>query len=746
MRIRTLPVLTVAAGVTAGVMTMALVGTQAPATAGVYTAAQASAGRAAYVENCAACHRADLGGANEAPQLAGDDFLRLWAPRTSADLLQYMQNGMPPSSPGGLAADVYLGIAAYILQANGAPAGTQALSVVRAVSIGTAATAQPAAAQVAQAAAPEQGGGTAPAAGGGATQVRRVVTDFVPVTDAYLRNPSPNDWIMMRGNYEMWGHSTLDQINRENVGQLSLAWARVMGQVGANQGAPLVHDGMMFLPNPWGQVQALDAVTGDLIWDFPGVGPMDDLRTTHFGQVRSVFLYEDRVYVVEPDNTVVALDARNGAVVWEAPRGGDGLITNSSGPIVANCVVIVGCTTQSGPTPCEVTGHDAQTGEELWRNHTVPRPGEPGDETWRGVPYENRWCTGVWGQLAYDPVLDLVHYGSSGNCPGPDVQRGVAGLNATNFGTDTRFAVRPRTGEVVWSHQVLPQDNWDQECTFEMMIIDTATNPNPNAEAMFAVNPNVAGQTRRTLSGMPCKAPVFWSLDAATGEFLYARQTWEFATNLVEGIDPASGQVFINQDTVFFEAGQTVFFCGSFTGGRDWTSGAYDPARHIMIQPTIDRCTESTSRTDRAPEPRFSYNTTNKTVPNPNLPQGDDYPAGRITAVNVETGQTAWQYQQHASIYSPVLTTAGGLLFSNDVDRFFAAHDLDTGAKIWETRLATGGSGTTVTYAVGGRQYIGVVTSSNGLGNPGDAIHADVDSATGTGGNMIYVFALPAAR
>jgi alcohol dehydrogenase (cytochrome c) len=371
------------------------------------------------------------------------------------------------------------------------------------------------------------------------------VKNFTTVTDQYLRNPSPDDWIMMRGNYEMWGYSRLNKINRNNVGQLTLVWSRAMGPVGANQGAPLVHNGTMFLPNPWGQVQALDAATGDLIWNFQGVGPLtaETLHTTHFGQLRSVFLYQGNVYAVEPDNAVVALDARTGKLLWRTPRGGNGYITNSSGPIVVNNVVIAGCMTQSGPTPCEVTGHDAETGKELWRKNPVPRPGEPGDETWRGVPFEKRWCTGVWGEIAYDPILDLVHFGSSGNCPGPDVQRGVAGLNATNFGTDTRFAVRPRTGEVVWSHQVLPQDNWDQECTFEMMIIDTTTNPNPNAEAMYATNPNVKGQTHRTLSGMPCKTPVFWSLDAKTGEFIYARQPWKFATNLIQSIDPVKGEV-----------------------------------------------------------------------------------------------------------------------------------------------------------------------------------------------------------
>jgi len=571
---------------------------------------------------------------------------------------------------------------------------------------------------------------------------QNVIQDYEPVTDEMLRNPDPNDWIMLRGNYEMWGYSTLDQINRENVGQLTLAWARVMGQDGANQGSALVHNGIMFLSNPWDQVQAIDAATGDLIWDYTrerlevsfAEGP---LRSTWGQRTRSVALWDDKVFFVTSDNIVVALDATNGQVVWETPRGGDGYATNTSGPIVVDGIVIAGANCQVAPFGCYVTGHDAETGEELWRNEVIPHPGEPGDETWGGVPFESRWCTGVWGQLTYDPVTNLVNYGSTGTCPAPDVQRGVTG-EARMQGTDTRWAVRPETGEIVWSHQILPQDNWDQECTFDMMIVPTVVNPNPEAEGMYAANVAVAGSERRVLAGMPCKNPVFWALDSETGEFIYARQTWEGATNLYASIDATTGVPQIDTSKLLTEAGQTIFFCTTYGGGRDWPSGAYDPERNIMIQPTRDRCTNSTSRTDREPTPEFTYNTQNETVPNPNLPQGADYPAGRVTAVNVETGDTAWQYTLHPSNYSPVLATAGGLLFNNDADRYFFALDLDTGERIWQTRLGSPGSGYTTTYAVDGRQYIAVVAGANAGGNQ---LAPDIDSTSGA--NMVYVFALP---
>ena len=204
--------------------------------------------------------------------------------------------------------------------------------------------------------------------------------------------------------------------------------------------------------------------------------------------------------------------------MWEYSRGGDGYVANTSGPIIANGVLIAGGSCQNAPFGCYVTGHDIATGKELWRNEVIPHPGEPGDETWGGTSFFNRWCTGVWGQIVYDPIQNLVHYGSSGTCPASDWPRGVAGKHATLAGTNTRWAVRPETGKVVWRRQLLPQDNWDQECTFEMMLVDTAMHPNPKAEGMLAANASVAKDRVRTLVGMPCKNPVFWALDAETGE------------------------------------------------------------------------------------------------------------------------------------------------------------------------------------------------------------------------------------
>jgi glucose dehydrogenase len=184
------------------------------------------------------------------------------------------------------------------------------------------------------------------------------------------------------------------------------------------------------------------------------------------------------------------------------------------------------------------------------------------------------------GQLTYDPDLDMLFYGSSGVGPASETQRNMPG--ATMAGTDTRFGVKPKTGEVVWRHQVLPRDNWDQECTFEMMVINTPVNPEASAAGMLSINPDAKRGPRKTLTGIPCKTGIAWSFDAANGEFLWAKQTVE--QNLVEKIDP-KGLVTVNEDIVLKEPGKTYHMCPTFTGGRDWPSGAYNPKTNVMFIP-----------------------------------------------------------------------------------------------------------------------------------------------------------------
>ena len=557
----------------------------------------------------------------------------------------------------------------------------------------------------------------------------RTVSNFVTVTDQMMRAPKPEDWLIHRGNYQAWGYSPLDQINTSNVKNLQLVWSRVM-EPGINQMTPLIYNGVMYLGNPGDVIQAIDAANGDLIWQYQHELPPATLFPANHGQrKRSIAIYGDRVYFVTWDNIVVALEARTGELAWQTSRGGELFVSNSSGPIVANGVVVAGSTCQVAGHGCYVTGHDAKTGKELWRNEMIPRPGTPGDETWAGSPFESRWMTGVWGQLTYDPELDLVYYGSSGVGPASEAQRKMPG--ATMAGTNTRFAVRPRTGEVVWKHQVLPRDNWDQECTFEMMIIDTLVNP--ARSGMLSVNPNVGGGRRKTLTGVPCKTGIAWSFDAANGEFLWAKPTTE--QNLVARIDE-KGLVTVNEDAVMKEVGKTYHICPTYQGGRDWPQGAYNPRSNVMYMPLSNLCLDSTARTDRALAPRFVYNTTNVGK----FAAGKDK-VGRIDAISVETGKTLWSWETRVANYSPILATGGGLLFNGSMDRYLRALDAEKGQVLWQTRLPSQVVGGAVTFSIKGRQYVAVTAGGGAISAVGVSMTPEADIRSGN--NAVYVFALP---
>ncbi|PYR35808.1 MAG: hypothetical protein DMF93_21055, partial [Acidobacteria bacterium] len=349
-------------------LAIALAAGQQPQAA-IYTAEQAAAGRAVYQANCASCHLPDLAGRNEAPQLAGGNFMTAWRSRSTRELFEFIQATMPPTAPS-LSADQYIAVTAFILQANGAPAGAQLFTPTTAAPIGSVATGAAAAGAGARQAqtttaddptpAPGAGrgaGGRGGAAGGGGfgrggapanagplgLTVSGQVKNFVPVTDEMLRNQDPGDWLMARRNYQGWSHSPLTQITRDNVRELQLAWVWGMNEGQSNEPTPLVHNGVIYLTNTTNIVQALDAKMGDLIWEHH-VGPNAAIG---IAAMRNMAIYQDRVFVATTDARLVALDARTGQKVWETPIADRAKgYANTAGPIVIKGIVVnglVGC-------------------------------------------------------------------------------------------------------------------------------------------------------------------------------------------------------------------------------------------------------------------------------------------------------------------------------------------------------------------------------------------------------------------
>jgi len=258
------------------------------------------------------------------------------------------------------------------------------------------------------------------------TTVAQPASEFVPVTDAVLQNPDPDDWLMWRRTLDSWGYSPLDQIDRGNVDNIRMVWTRALGAGSLQQGTPLVYNGVMYMPNPRDVIQAIDAVTGDLLWEYRRDRP-DDLADYMIGSLidtnRNLAIYGNLIIDTSADDFVFALDAETGELVWETQILDYTVnpANQTSGPIVANGKVISGrsCAPKGGPNACVVVAHDATNGQELWRRRLIPAPGEPGNETWGNVPFEERRHVGAWMVPSFDPELNMIYIGTSVTSPAP---------------------------------------------------------------------------------------------------------------------------------------------------------------------------------------------------------------------------------------------------------------------------------------------------------------------------------------
>ena len=411
-----------------------------------------------------------------------------------------------------------------------------------------------------------------------------------PVTDAELENPSDDEWLMWRRTLDGWGYSPLDQIDRDNVGDLRLVWTRALG-AGRQQGTPLVRDGVLFMPNPSDVIQAIDAVTGDLIWEHRRDRP-DDLGDYMIGTLtetnRNIAIHGELIIDTSMDDHVFALNAETGELVWDTEILDYRVnpANQTSGPITAGGKVFSGrsCDPRGGPLACVITAHDAATGEELWRTRLIPAPGEPGDETWGDVPFEERTHVGSWMVPSYDPELNLVYVGTSVTSPAPKYMLG--GTDLTHLYHNSTLALDGDTGDIVWYYQHM-NDHWDLDHPFERLLVDTAVRPDPSAVSW--INPRLeAGEVRRVVTGIPGKTGIVYTLDRETGEFLWATPT--IVQNVVSGIDGATGAVTENAELIFTAAGQTVLACPHASGGKDWEAGAYSPRTNTMYMPLRNVC------------------------------------------------------------------------------------------------------------------------------------------------------------
>jgi alcohol dehydrogenase (cytochrome c) len=553
----------------------------------------------------------------------------------------------------------------------------------------------------------------------------RANAPFVPVTDEMLWKPDPSDWLSWRRTLDSQAFSPLDQINRNNVSQLKMVWTRGMG-AGNQESTPLVYDGIIYVPNRGDLIQAMDARTGDMLWEYQRRYPTG----VNGGTNRNMAIWGTTLIDAGSDNQMYAIDARTGLQVWETfvldPKK---RASASSGPIIANGKVITGrqCQPDAGNDSCVITAHDAKTGKELWRTRTIPLPGEPGYESWGDVPMDQRWHVGTWMVPSYDPQTNLIIIGTSVTIPAPKFTLG--GNDKQHLYHNSTLALNGDTGKIVWHYQHVV-DHWDLDHPFERMLVDTAVAP--DAREVAWINPRIKpGEKRRVITGIPGKTGLVYTLDLKTGEFLWARPT--VFQNVITKIDGATGAVTVNPEATFSKINETHLICPGSNGGKNWPAGAYNPQSNVMFFPLQNMCMNARTTVDtRDPSKVYGLDMPGIIAPNTDK-------VGTIHAISVETGRTVWKYEQRAGMLS-LVATAGGLVLGGDANGRFRAFDDRSGKVLWEQNLGAPVSGFPVVFGVNGKQYVAVTTGNSLVSGSTNRLTPELKP--GSVGN-VFVFALP---
>ncbi|MBQ96193.1 MAG: PQQ-dependent dehydrogenase, methanol/ethanol family [Actinobacteria bacterium] len=527
----------------------------------------------------------------------------------------------------------------------------------------------------------------------------------------------PANWITHGKTYSEQRYSPLDQINRETVGELGLAWSADMDTARGQEATPLVMDGKLYVTSAWSKVFAFDAATGAPLWSYdPQVPGETGVKVCCDVVNRGLAAWGEHLFLGTLDGRLVALDRDTGDVIWEkvtVDRSQSYSITGA--PRVIDGKVLIGNGGAEFGVRGYIAAYDAEDGDELWRFYTVP--GDEGEDapeylkaaakTWSGDVLGSESGIGgggtVWDSMAYDPELDLLYFGVGNGSPWNRAYRspGADGAgDGDNLYLSSIVAIRPDTGEYVWHYQTTPGETWDYTATQHIVLADM----------------EIDGRTRQVLMQAP-KNGFFYVLDRATGEFISAEPY--IPLNWATGMDE-NGRPIENPETRVDVTGQPALVMPGPLGGHNWHPMAYHPGENLVYIPAFEAAMLYAPQSDWKPDRKRGFNI------GFDMGAGDLPPdmgfrrevqgtiKGKLLAWDPINQKAKWTVEHPGPWNGGVLATGGGLVFQGNSGSEFSAYDSSTGNKLWSFAAQTGVVAPPITYTVNGEQYVAVLAGWGG--------------------------------